>query len=241
MTKLVTLIDGLWRIGNPSESTAYIGNAVSGGPSNCALIAEGFIGFGVRGISTDVVLDATYGLLHIDCSAGQRNVYAPSTVSDAGQAFLIKKSDTTGNRFLLFGQSSQLIEFSAAGFLSGSTQGSTVGIYSDGTNWRVFLNWEPELESTSAAVIATAGTVTTAGVTMARLAPAGAVTGVIMAAGTRSGQVVTVVNQSAAASSITMAAAGTSNVADGVSSVIAGVTSRRFRWVAATSLWYPEK
>lgn len=67
---------------------------------------------------------------------------------------------------------------------------------------------------------------------------AGAVTGVIMTAGVRDGQEVTIVHQGAAANTITMAAAGTSNVADGVSDVITGPSCRKYKWVASTALWY---
>lgn len=96
-------------------------------------------------------------------------------------------------------------------------------------------------QSASAPAIATNGTVTTAGVAEARLAPAGAVTGIILQAGTTAGQMCMVVNQSAAANTVTFAASGTSNVADGTGSVIAGLTARLFIWNSATSLWYPCK
>jgi hypothetical protein len=65
---------------------------------------------------------------------------------------------------------------------------------------------------------------------------AGNVTGVIMAAGAFAGQTLIVVNQSAF--TVTFAAAGTSNVADGVSDVIPALTARTFTWDANTDLWY---
>lgn len=74
-----------------------------------------------------------------------------------------------------------------------------------------------------------------------RCQPAAAVTGIILAAGSAHGERVAVFNESAAASTITFAASGTSNVSDGTSDVIAGLTSREFRWNASTSLWYPVK
>jgi hypothetical protein len=64
--------------------------------------------------------------------------------------------------------------------------------------------------------------------------------GVIMQAGTRAGQKCTVINQSAAINTITMAVAATSNVANGVGTVIAGLTAKSFTWNSITSLWYPE-
>lgn len=96
-------------------------------------------------------------------------------------------------------------------------------------------------QSSSAAAVATNGTITTAGVSVARVAPTGAVTGVILAVGTTGGQVCTVVNEAVAANTVTFAASGTSHVADGTSSVIAGLNARRFVWDSGTSLWYPCK
>lgn len=96
-------------------------------------------------------------------------------------------------------------------------------------------------ESASAAAIATNGTITTANVTSARVAPTGAVTGVILQSGTTGGQTCTVVNEAVAANTVTFAASGTSHVADGTSSVVAGLTARRFVWDSGTSLWYPCK
>jgi hypothetical protein len=92
-------------------------------------------------------------------------------------------------------------------------------------------------QSATAAVIASAGTINTAGLGVSRVAPA-AVTGVVLQVGTTPGQEVWVVNESAAASSVTFAASGTSNVEDGVSDVIAGLTARKFVWDSAQSLWF---
>lgn len=93
-------------------------------------------------------------------------------------------------------------------------------------------------QSASAPAIANNGTVTTTNVGVARVAPAGAVTGIILQAGTGAGQMCTVINESAAANSLTMAAAATSNVADGVSCVIPGLTQKTFVWDFSTSRWY---
>ncbi len=95
-----------------------------------------------------------------------------------------------------------------------------------------------QAQSAAAATVATGGTITTALTGAARVAPAAAVTGVILQAGTTAGQEVTVINESAAASSVTFDVAGTSRVADGAASPIPGLTARRFTWDSATSLWY---
>jgi hypothetical protein len=62
-------------------------------------------------------------------------------------------------------------------------------------------------------------------------------TGNILAPGIAPGQEIVILNESGA-NTITMAAAGTSNVADGVGCVIAVNSYKRFVWSAATSLWY---
>lgn len=98
--------------------------------------------------------------------------------------------------------------------------------------------WLTDFQSPSAQVIATAGTIILANLRTVRLAPAAAVTGVILATGYAPGQIITLVNESAAASSITFAAAGTSHVAAGVSVVIAGLTKLVMVWDSSTNLWY---
>ncbi len=89
------------------------------------------------------------------------------------------------------------------------------------------------------ATVATSGTISVAGVRVARCTTAGAVTAVVLATGTASGQEIAVINEvTTGASSITFAASGTSNVANGVSTVISGLTCARLVWDAGTSLWY---
>lgn len=92
------------------------------------------------------------------------------------------------------------------------------------------------VQSGTAPATATSGTIATAGLGASAVNPAGNITGVILQAGTQPGQQVTVINQSAF--TITFAAAGTSNVADGVSDVIPATSARAYTWDSLTSLWY---
>src|ERR1043165_1478453 len=69
--------------------------------------------------------------------------------------------------------------------------------------------WTP-VESATAPATTTSGTITTAALTVSRVAPAAAITGVILAVGTIGGQQICVLNQSAF--SITFGTAGTSHV-----------------------------
>lgn len=71
-----------------------------------------------------------------------------------------------------------------------------------------------------------------------RVTAAAAVTGIIIGVGTLPGQKLTVIHEGAAANTITMAASGTSNVANGVSCVITGPSARTFIWDSVTALWY---
>lgn len=71
-----------------------------------------------------------------------------------------------------------------------------------------------------------------------RISAAGAITGVIMAAGVKAGQVCAVICEQAAANTVTMAASGTSNVAAGATCVLSGLANHLFIWDATTALWY---
>lgn len=93
---------------------------------------------------------------------------------------------------------------------------------------------------TAVPTLATSGTIATSnnGVVIPKqeVTTGGAVTGIILGAGIVDGQQCVVINQSA--NSITFAAVGTSNVADGVSAVIAATTRATFVWSAQAAKWY---
>lgn len=105
----------------------------------------------------------------------------------------------------------------------------------NGTNWAILNGSASSLDA--AATVTTSGTITlpTTG-NVKKLTTGGAVTGVILTAGAYDGQELTLVNVSA--NSITFAAAGTSNVADGTSGVIAANRSMKFIWDATSARWY---
>ncbi len=71
-----------------------------------------------------------------------------------------------------------------------------------------------------------------------RLTAAAARTGGILPVGTRHGQRLVVFVESAAANTWTMAAAGTSNVAGGVTVILSGLEVHEFIWNSVTALWY---
>lgn len=90
--------------------------------------------------------------------------------------------------------------------------------------------------SASAAVIANGDTVSSVGVGVGRVAPAGDVTGIVITSGFYTGQQFQVVNESA--HSVTFAAAGTSRVATGTGCVIAANRAAYFTWDSSTARWY---
>jgi hypothetical protein len=93
-------------------------------------------------------------------------------------------------------------------------------------------------QSATAPAIADGATIATNGIGVARIAPAAARTGIILEAGAFPGQEVWVINEAAAANTVTFAAASTSFVADGASSAIAGLTARKFVWNSVVSRWF---
>lgn len=105
----------------------------------------------------------------------------------------------------------------------------------NGTNWNILGG--PSSAMAAAASLATSGTVALpAQGDTAKLTTSGAVTGAILTVGTFDGQRLHLINTSA--NSITFAAAGTSNVADGTSAVLAANRSMCFVWDATSAKWY---
>jgi len=93
-------------------------------------------------------------------------------------------------------------------------------------------------QSPTAQAISANGTTITLSSGVVRLAPNAAYTGIIVPVGTFGGQPLILINESVAANTLTMAAAGTSHVADGVGCVLAGVRLMWLTWNSSTALWY---
>jgi hypothetical protein len=86
------------------------------------------------------------------------------------------------------------------------------------------------------------GTINTAGVGIALVTPAAARSGIILQPGIMNGQEIWIVNQGAAANTLTFhTTPATSNVANAASaSAIVGQTARKLVWIGgATNLWFP--
>lgn len=71
-----------------------------------------------------------------------------------------------------------------------------------------------------------------------KLTAGAATTGASLPVGAFDGQLLFITITTAAANTVTFAAAGTSNVAGGVATSMAGLATHLFRWDAVAALWY---
>lgn len=94
----------------------------------------------------------------------------------------------------------------------------------------------PTPRSGTVPTLAGSGTVTHNGCGTCIVTTGGAVTGAIVQAGITHGQNLTIINNSA--NTITMAAAGTSNVANGTGCIISATAAIGLTWNAIDSRWY---
>lgn len=96
--------------------------------------------------------------------------------------------------------------------------------------------WLTDFQSTSAQTLTNGATILVQNLRTVRLTEAGAVTGIIIAAGYAPGHTVTLVNE--ANFSATFAASGTSRVAAGVTAVVPALSKLILVWDSSTNLWY---
>ncbi len=94
----------------------------------------------------------------------------------------------------------------------------------------------PTPRSGTIPTLASSGTVTHNGCGVAIVTTGGAVTGAIVQVGSKDGQHLAIVNTSA--NTITMAAAGTSNVAGGTAAIVPASAALLLVWSASQSRWY---
>jgi hypothetical protein len=126
--------------------------------------------------------------------------------------------------------------------LATGTNGMTVGCNGAGT-FRIFLGSgtmqipiSNPAEGVAATTIANSATIAVTNYWQ-RVTNAGAVTGIIIAAGTVHGQKVLVSVDKDAVGTVTMAAAGTSRVGTGVGCVLAIGAAREFIWDNTDLIW----
>ena len=102
---------------------------------------------------------------------------------------------------------------------------------------KLITQYIPLVDTTS--TIANSGTITTSGVSLIRVVPTSATTGIILQAGTYNGQEICVINEATTTGyTVTFATSETSYVAGGTSVVIDINSATKFIWDTGTSLWY---
>jgi hypothetical protein len=94
-------------------------------------------------------------------------------------------------------------------------------------------NATPQAVATGTAVI-----LIPAGTDLVRISAAAATTGATLPLGTVQGQTLTIIITTAAANTVTFAAAGTSFVAGGAAVSLAGLAAHTFKWDIVGQLWY---
>lgn len=113
--------------------------AINVGPvTGTALANTGYVKSGYVAITTSVTIDnAIYSGLFIECSAsGGAIAPVPITaVGNTGQLLIFKKIDSSVNAVTVTPGGGQTIDGAASVVLR--NQYDTLGIYSDGTNWKV--------------------------------------------------------------------------------------------------------
>lgn len=98
------------------------------------------------------------------------------------------------------------------------------------------LIMSPNPRSGTIPTLATSGTITHNGSGVVKTTNAGATTGNIIQAGSYDGQILVYINQGSG--SVTMAAAGTSNVVQGTGAIVVATGAAVFVWNATDFRWY---
>ncbi len=177
----------------------------------------------------------------LDKNATLENITGPSLNLTGNTRSWIKLKGVNVPNVTLGGADTSQMSFDTCNITSGTTQSFNNKTFKDtliaGTMYAsVTTGMEGRGQSATAVVIAAGNTITTAGLAVSRVAPAGNVATIILQAGTLPGQKITVVNESAF--TITFDVAGTSNVADGATSAIPALSARSLTWDPSTSRWY---
>ena len=220
--------DGLTNTGTTTNTGAVISDVGFVGPF---LVAQNATGAGSPG--NTMAVSATNGI-----------VSASATGGAGGNASL--QAGDGGNGVTGGAGGTVLVESGNAGTGGNANGGEIVLLPGSSTGSGVYgsVNVAGPLRSpTGGAVIqavADNGTITlpTAGFNKKVITSTAAnKTGVILTAGIADGQMICIINTSAA-NTITFAASGTSRVADGVSAVIPALRAMIFTWDATSTLWY---
>jgi hypothetical protein len=225
VTPFSCYVEGVLLSNNGTNGQLWLAN--DGGNNNFRVVAQQSSGKVFSGtVAATSQMQAAMNGLTADGTTAKGGWFR--IAQNANQAFTI--SDRA-NDVLNVNSNNKRVELVNAAILRMySDSGYSTRTIEIGTNGTVALQ-----QSSSAVAITNGATVSTS-VGVSRVNPAGNVTGIIMAAGTLAGQQCWVVNESAF--TVTMAASGSSNVADGTSDVIAALTARLYVYDTGTNLWY---
>lgn len=220
-----------------AQSINVDGAATVGMDLNASVPMFSIHGFTSNGATTAVDISTT----GVGCITGLYMAAGTTAITDAGNGGAASKSITDpvvplfwrgqyaarGDKLYLY----QTLTVIGDSTLGNVAAGGTLAVTGTAT-----FNGGTYFSHTSAAVPTNGSTIATGGVTVSRVNPAGSVTGVILQAGNAAGQKVVVINESS--NTVTFAAAGTSNVANGTSMVIGATEAAAFYWNTGTSRWY---
>jgi Pectate lyase superfamily protein len=226
------IIDGALNIrGNFSGSSTPVTSAV--------LRLTGTVAAGHPDAGDYASLQACQLNIGVECTSG---TYAPATIAVGSSSNVIAgcygvMDFAAASPFTAAANSAKSALYPFNGVILGDSNLQLCqGFPDNGANWNIpsgmsLGNYD------GATALSNGSTISTAGVAVVRVSSAANVTGIILEAGSPDGQLVWVVNTTGF--SVTFAAAGTSNVADGTSGVIPPYGSRLYTWDdVVTSLWY---
>ena len=124
-------------------------------------------------------------------------------------------------------------------FIANASRSSTPGdVAVGGNSYLSTLFLEGSLATAQAVATGTAAILIPGGTSYVRITAAAATTGATLPSGTHNGQLLIISISTAAANTVTFAAAGTSKVAGGTTVSLAGLAAHMFVWDGVGSLWY---
>lgn len=123
-------------------------------------------------------------------------------------------------------------------FIVNRTRISTPGLVASLNNYSGTYYAEGSLATAQAVATGSAAILIPSGTSYVRITAAAATTGASLPVGSYNGQLLIISISTAAANTVTFAAAGTSNVAGGTGVSLAGLAAHLFVWDGVGSLWY---
>jgi hypothetical protein len=216
----------------------YVQKNSSGSTVQAAIYGDGAFLSDSGAFSTDGVGDVAMGELQLNVISSNPALSTQACIlaysgNNAVNYHSVQSGSAQGHIFATWTGSALAAPFSLGG--TNATVGGALSGVDNSGNY-IGGGYLASGQSATAVVITSSSTITTASTGVSRVNPSGAVSSIVLQAGSVAGQQVIVVNESA--NTVTFAASGTSHVADGASDVIAGTSARQYVYDTGTSLWY---